>query len=118
MLRFKLDENMPIKAVFFLQERGYEADSVFDENLNGVDDLKIITTCREEQRILITLDLDFSDIRAYPPKDFCGIIILRPKYQSTIQIMAMLESMLFFLKNETIDHSLWIVESTGLRIRS
>ena len=117
-MRFKLDENMPMKAQVWLQEHGHDADSVFDENLGGANDSAVAMACQTEQRVLVTLDLDFSDIRTYPPSDYCGIIILRPKYQSTIQIMAMLESMLFFLEKETIDHSLWIVEPTGLRIRT
>ena len=32
------------------------------------------------------LDADFSDIRAYPPKDYAGIILLRPHRQSEPQI--------------------------------
>jgi predicted nuclease of predicted toxin-antitoxin system len=33
--------------------------------------------CTHEGRILLTLDLDFSDIRAYLPEEFPGILVLR-----------------------------------------
>jgi hypothetical protein len=34
--------------------------------------------CKREGRILLTLDLDLSDIRAYLPEEFPGILVLRP----------------------------------------
>jgi hypothetical protein len=34
--------------------------------------------CEREDWILLTLDLDFSDIHAYPPEEFPGILVLRP----------------------------------------
>jgi hypothetical protein len=33
--------------------------------------------CRKEGRALLTLDLDFSDIRTYPPEDYHGEAILQ-----------------------------------------
>jgi hypothetical protein len=47
--------------------------------LSGAEDATIAVRCRTEGRILITLDLDFANIRAYPPAEYAGIIILRSK---------------------------------------
>jgi len=38
---------------------------------------RVIDVCRREGRVLITLDLDFSNILSYPPSDFAGIVVLR-----------------------------------------
>jgi len=117
-VRFKLDENIPQAAVSLLRKNGHEADTVYDEYLGGASDATVINFARQENRALVTLDLDFSDIRTYPPQNFPGIIILRPRYQSTLQIMALLETMLSFIDKEMVDRSLWVVEPHGLRIRT
>jgi predicted nuclease of predicted toxin-antitoxin system len=109
---------MPQAAAPFLRQHGHVADTVYDENLGGALDGKVIDFARQENRALITLDLDFSDIRTYPPQNFPGIVILRPRYQSALQIMALLETMLYFMDKETVDRSLWVIDPRGLRIRT
>ena len=116
-MKFKLDENMPTSAGALLRQMGHDAHTVFDELLNGEADEKIADSCREESRILITLDTDFSDIRAYPLKDYAGIVLLRPRRQSEPQVIKMLETVLSMFQTEPIDGFLWIVEPSGIRIR-
>ena len=118
MIKVKLDENMPTSAVSLLSQNGYDVHTVYDEALNGEVDEKIAITCRKEGRVLITLDADFSDIRAYPPKDYAGIILLRPHRQSEPQIIKLLNALLPIFQTESIVGSLWIVEPAGIRIRS
>ena len=65
-MRFKTDENLPAEAASILRDHGFEAETVWDEALPGGDDETIATRVRAEDRILLTLDLDFSNIRAYP----------------------------------------------------
>jgi hypothetical protein len=48
-----------------------------EEELGGRPDGDVARRCQEEQRALVTLDLDFSSIRSYPPEDYAGIIVLR-----------------------------------------
>jgi predicted nuclease of predicted toxin-antitoxin system len=80
-------------------------------------DEKIAENCRKESRILITLDTGFSDIRAYPPKEYAGIVLLRPHRQSEPQIVKLLEAVLPMFQSEPIGGFLWIVEPAGVRIR-
>ena len=116
-MKIKLDENMPASAAPLLRQRGYDVHTVFDEALNGDVDERIAETCRKEQRVLITLDMDFSDIRAYPPRDYAGIILLRPRRQSEPQIIKLLEAILPMFQTESIHGFLWIAEPGGIRIR-
>ncbi len=76
--RFKLDENLPHDAQTLLVRAGHDAHTVHDEQLDGCPDDRILDACVKEIRILITLDLDFSDIRRYPPAAHHGIWVLRP----------------------------------------
>jgi len=50
--------------------------TIHDQQLVGEPDPRIAAVCLAEQRALVTLDLDFSDIRTYPPGEFGGIVVL------------------------------------------
>jgi predicted nuclease of predicted toxin-antitoxin system len=67
-VKFKFDENLPAELGAVLRVAGHDAHSVPEENLRGAADTSIASVCREEQRILITLDLDFAHIKNYPPR--------------------------------------------------
>lgn len=72
-VRFKLDENLPRDAEVLLRDAGHDVQTVLEENLGESADPEILDACLTERRILITLDLDFSDIRLYPPASHNGI---------------------------------------------
>jgi predicted nuclease of predicted toxin-antitoxin system len=80
-VKFKIDENLPIEFAEILQAAGDDATTVFDEELQGERDSIIGDICRLEGRILVTLDTDSADIRAYPPTDFPGFLVLRVQRQ-------------------------------------
>jgi len=71
-MRFKTDENLHPELAEFLQERGHDAVTVWQEELRGRPDAELAEVCRREERALVTLDLDFADIRAYPPDEWTG----------------------------------------------
>lgn len=116
-MRFKLDENLPVGARDLLQQAGHEASTVADESLTGAADGDIAAVCRQEQRALVTLDLDFADIRAYPPADYEGIIVLRLRRQDKRMVLNVIERLLTPLQNEPLVNRLWIVDERHLRIR-
>ena len=76
-MRFKLDENVPVELADLLRSNGHEVRTVPEEGLKGVGDARIADVCRWEQRALITFDLDFADVRSYPPEEHPGLVVLR-----------------------------------------
>jgi predicted nuclease of predicted toxin-antitoxin system len=96
----------------------FEADTVFDERLGGADDSVIASRSRAEDRVLITLDLDFSNIRVYPPSEHAGIIVLRPKKQDKRMVLKLMERIALALANRIPAGELWIVETDRIRFRS
>jgi len=117
MTRFKLDENLPTSSVKILRDNGHDALTVFDQKMSGESDLRIAEVVRKEDRALITLDLDFADIRAYPPNEFPGIIVLRLNRQDNDTVLSALTRILPFLEKEAIREKLWIVEENRVRVR-
>lgn len=92
-MRIKLDENIPVTARHVLENVFSDIHSVFDENLSGVDDGMLWDMCQQEQRFLITQDLDFSDTRKFSPGTHCGILLLRLKNPSATAIKALLKEL-------------------------
>jgi len=80
--RFKLDENLPRDAEGLLGEAGHDVETALNERLGGGPDRKVFDASQSEDRILVTLDLDFADIRLYPPSSHPGIWVLRPRSES------------------------------------
>lgn len=72
-----------------LRAGGFEADTVADEHLTGAEDSAIAVRSRAEGRVLITLDLDFANLRAYPPAEYAGIVVLRSKKQDKHAVLAL-----------------------------
>jgi predicted nuclease of predicted toxin-antitoxin system len=116
-MRAKLDENLPVEAAELLRTAGWECDLVYDEGLAGADDPEVAAACQAGARVLFTLDLDFADLRAYPPSDYVGIVVLRPTEPSRRQALELITRVLPVLSAEWTEHRLWIVEPTRVRVR-
>lgn len=66
-MRFKVDENLHEDVADWLRQQGHDALTVHDQGLRGSADAVIAEVCRLEGRAILTQDLDFSNIFAYPP---------------------------------------------------
>lgn len=117
-MRAKLDESMPTEGADVLRAAGWACDTVHDEGLSGADDTRVASVCRDEERVLFTLDLDFADIRAYLPKDYPGIVVIRPNRPDRDSVLALLARALPLLAREWLAHHLWIVEPSRIRTRT
>lgn len=115
-MRFKIDENLPSDLGGLLALAGHDAHSVLDENLSGAAD-STAKVCQEEDRILVTLDLDFANIRNYPPHEYPGIIVLRLSRQDRTAVFSIIPRILELLRTEPVSQRLWIVEDQHTRIR-
>ena len=117
-MKFKVDENLPLEVVDELRHAGYDALNVYEQKLGGIYDSELAKVCQNEQRIIVTLDTDFADIRSYPPEEFSGIIVLRLRSQDKAYILDTISKVVRMFPNEPIKHKLWIVDDSYVRIRS
>ena len=101
-----------------LQEVGYDAVTVHDQNLVGETDVNIASICQSEKRAIVTLDTDFADIRVYPPKQFAGIVVMRLKQQDKAYVLPVVSRFIKALSTEELEGYLWIVDERRIRIRA
>jgi predicted nuclease of predicted toxin-antitoxin system len=116
-MRFKTDENLPMEVTERLLQRQHDAISVPEQHRAGQADPLVAQICQSENRALVTCDLDFSDIRAYPPEDYPGIIVLRPAVQTVSSLPRLMSRVLPLLDQEPLDGHIWIVDDHQVRIR-
>lgn len=76
-MKIKLDENIPSDLCATLRELGHDVDSVPDEGLSGHSDDSVWDAAQREKRLLITQDLDFSDLRKFIFEGHCGVVLVR-----------------------------------------
>jgi len=116
-MRFKLDEDLPIDVAQLLIRHGHNARTVYDEALAGAKDEQIGEVCLNEERILVTLDIDFADIRAYPPEQYFGLVVLRLRRPDKAHVLFIINRIIKLIDEEPLQGNLWIVEEDRIRIR-
>ena len=117
-MKFKTDENMPLAAAVALRGFGFDVHTVWDESLSGADDRTIADQSCAEGRILITLDLDFANIRAYPPGLHSGIIVLRLRAQDKATVVTYIRRVAAVLEQRSPMGELWVVDRDRIRFRT
>ena len=116
-MRFKLDENLPLAACRLLRESGFDAMSVWDQEMIGASDQELARICSAEDRVLMTFDLDFANIRSYPPSQFAGFVVFRLLTQDKRHLLSILKKTVPIFAKNSPERQLWIVEEDRIRIR-
>jgi predicted nuclease of predicted toxin-antitoxin system len=113
-MRFLIDEDLPRSMGDLLRRYEHEAVDVRDIGLRGAKDAQSEGLC------LVTGDLDFSDMRNYPPREYAGLVVLRlPRTATASFILNLLES--FLQQADLVAQTpgkLAIVEAGRVRIRT
>jgi len=116
-LLVKLDENLSRTHAAFLRERGYGADRTHDEGLSGASDQQVWERVGVENRFLITLDLDFSDVRRFQPGTHPGILLVRARSKSRQAVLDILQRILDEQPLESLRGCLVVADENHTRIR-
>jgi len=94
-MRFLVDANMPRSTMALLAGLGHIGEFARDLGLGQAPDSWIATHARNSGAAIVTRDVDFADIRHYPPSEYSGIIVLRMPDDSVAQsIVNLLERFL------------------------
>ena len=119
-LRIFADHCIPGKVIRTLIEAGHEVLILSDFLPQNAPDKSVIAAAQEEEAILLSLNGDFSDIVAFPPSDYKGIIALQIKNR-TQSIEPLLSRLISYMEgNSELDHYkglLILVEAHRIRIK-
>ena len=116
-MRFKLDENLPVEVARLFTKAGHSASTAVEQGLGGASDQTIPERCAADGLVLVTLDLGFADIGAYPPSNYAGLIVLRLKQQDRQAVTSVVSRLISLIGEEELSRRLWIVDESRIRIR-
>ncbi len=118
-MRFLIDANLPRAVIAALERAGHQVEFARDVGLGSAPDEQIAARARASGAALLTRDMDFADVRRYPPDQYFGIVVVRlPDTAVALEIVHVLERFLLepgFL--EPLSGRLAIVEVDRVRFR-
>lgn len=92
--RFKVDEDLPAEIAERLRAVGYDAVTVREQSLCGVEDSRLWELVQHEARCLMTADKGFGATRKALPGTHNGLVLLRLSRESRAGYLRLLESFL------------------------
>lgn len=115
-MKLKLDENLDERLADRLCRSGLDVSTVRRQGLGGTSDDALFRRCRQEERALVTLDLDFANPLRFPPKGTAGVIVLRLRRPLLANVRALVDTLTEMLSRSSPRNQLWIVEPGRVRI--
>lgn len=116
-MKVKLDENLPESLGEVLVASNHEVDTVINEGLVGRPDAEVAAAALAEDRLLITLDKGFGDIRTYPPGAHPGILVLRLANESAAAVREAISELLAHHRLDDLAGTVTVLHHGRLRIR-
>lgn len=117
MTKLKLDENLSVLLKGTLSRMGYDVRTAGEEELLGRPDTEIAAAARREERVLLTLDLEFGDLRKHPPGKHPGIVLFRPRSLGPLTVNRFIEGFLQSANLEDFPGCIIIVDPSKVRVR-
>jgi predicted nuclease of predicted toxin-antitoxin system len=96
---------------------GHDVLTAADENLLSHPDTEIARAAKEEQRMLMTLDVEFADLRKYPPGSHPGVILFRPLSLSPLSVNAFITDFVRRTDLNKLDACVAVVDPVHVRVR-
>jgi predicted nuclease of predicted toxin-antitoxin system len=117
-ISFLIDEDCPLSLANLLNSKGYDTIHVKNAGLSGTKDPELFILAQQEQRIIISRDLGWANIKTYPPNTHCGLIILRLPFAATaLEIRQTVEHFIDSINMQEILGATVIVDQNKIRVR-
>jgi len=116
-MRILADENLQEPTLRFLRELGHDVHGANEAGLKSAPDTAVFRQAQQEQRVVLTYNGDFADIRDLAGKDHHGVIRLRIENQRVGYAHPLLKEALEKLQDTNLHNTLVTVMDDRLRIR-
>lgn len=116
-MKLKLDENLSRHLKPVLSDMGHDVLTAADEGLLSRPDSEVAAGANREGRILLSLDIEFADLRKYPPGSHPGIILFRPASLGPLSVNRFVEGFVRSTDLSRLSGCVAVVERRGIRVR-
>jgi len=116
-VKFLLDQNISPKVTRYLNELGHDAQDTRGLQKQHASDDELWELAQRQGRFFVTFDLDFSDLRKYPPGPKSGIFVFRTRSTTSRTVIKLLNAILEEYPERKLYGKLLIVTENQVRIR-
>lgn len=116
-MKIKLDENISRHLKPLLKQEGHEAVTARDEGLSGKTDVEIGGVAKTEGMMLFTLDIEFADLRKFPPGSHPGVVLFRPQSMGPLTVNHFIIEFVKETDLGSLSGCVVVVDPTRVRIR-
>jgi len=116
-VKFLIDMALSPELVEWLVRRGHVAVHAFKVGLGEASDSTILEYAHNEQRVIITADLDYPRLLALVGADGPGLILFRGGNYSEQEVLEHLGRMFETISEEEIINSVVVIEKNRIRKR-
>ena len=116
-MKIKLDENLSHHLKSSLVQRGHDVSTAGEEGLLGKLDTEVGAAAKAEERMVLTLDSDFADLRKFPPGTHPGVILFRPRSMGPLAVNWFVLKFIQEVDLVRLSKCLAVVEPGRVRVR-
>jgi len=116
-MKFLADMGISNSAVKSLQQLGHDTVHLREAGMKRALDVDIVVKAKNEDRIVLTCDLDFGDILAASGDDKPSVIIFRLENETPANMNKRLAQVLKESSNALRDGAIVLVEESRHRVR-
>lgn len=116
-MKIKIDENLSRHLKDPLAQLGHDVSTALEEGLLGKIDIEIGAVAKSEDRMIFTLDLDFADLRKFPPGSHPGVILFRPRSMGPLAVNQFVLKFAQQTELSELTRCLAVVEPHRIRVR-
>lgn len=113
-----MTSNLSPNQAAILREQGHDAVSVVDAGLSGQLDEKIREFAIAEDRVILTLDVDFANLLRFPTAGTPGVIRLKIHPPTEQSVRDQIQKALALLRDTPLAGCLAVSHGDMIRIRS
>lgn len=114
-MKFLVDMPLSPQLAVWLREHGHDADHVSAIGLHNAKDHRILEIARQQNRIIITADLDFPQLLAISHAADPGVILFRGGNYSDEQMLQLLRRVLDNYPENKLVHAITVVDKVRIR---
>lgn len=116
-MKFLADMGVSIRVVEWLRAEGHDARHLREEGLQRLPNGAIFEKADDENRILLTFDLDFGEIVALSGKRRVSVVIFRLRDARSVRQIARLTKVIAESSHALVEGAVVVVEDGRHRVR-
>jgi predicted nuclease of predicted toxin-antitoxin system len=116
-MKLKLDENLSRHLKRTLSGLHHDVSTAGEDGLLSKPDSVVAAAAKSENRVLLTLDVEFGNLAKYPPGKHPGIILFRPKSLGPLTANSFIEEFFRHTEVQSLKGCLVVVDPNRTRVR-